>query len=198
MLEALSPSMSIGRRMMVQNRWLFGPILLRSLAETADGNALIRTTTAVTMFNSGVKDNVLPAEATAVVNFRILPGDTVASVLEHVRAVVADDRVKVARYGELAADPSPVSPVDAPAFKLLKQTVRQFFPGAILVPNLLVARTDSARYYAITDNVYKFFPAIRDEADAARVHGTNERLGTADYMKAIQFMASLMRSEALK
>lgn len=196
MLEALSPRMSFDRRLMLQNRWIFSPVLLSSLAESADGNALIRTTTAVTMFNAGVKDNVLPTQATAVVNFRILPGDTVDSVLQHVRDVVADKRIGVTFYGQLAADPSPISPVDAPSFSLLAETVHQFFPDALLAPNLLVARTDSARYYAITQNVYKFFPAIRDEADTARVHGTNERLGTADYLKAVQFMAELLQREA--
>lgn len=196
MLDTLSSRMNLKQRIIVRNQWLFSPFLLHSLEDTANGNALIRTTTAVTMFNSGIKDNVLPAQATAVVNFRILPGDTVASVLRHVREVVADDRVTVFPYGELAADPSPISPTDARSYSVLQQTIHQFFPNAVVTPNLLVARTDSARYYAITENVYRFFPAIRDEADGERIHGTNERLGTEDYLNSVQFMAELMRREA--
>lgn len=196
MLDSLSSKMDLGQRIMVRNQWLFGRILLHSLGETANGNALIRTTTAVTMFNSGIKDNVLPAEATAVVNFRILPGDTVASVLEHIRDVVADNRVTISPYGELAADPSPISPIDAPSYSILQQTIHQFFPNAIVSPNLLVARTDSARYYAITQNVYRFFPAVRDQSDFERIHGTNERLATDGYLNSIQFMAALMRRQA--
>jgi len=122
----------------------------------------------------------------------------VDSVMQHVRKVVRDDRVQMTIYGNLSADPSPVSPIDTPSFSNLERTVHEFFPDAVPVPNLLVARTDSARYYAITQNVYKFFPAIRDEADVARVHGSNERLSTEDYLKSIQFMATLIRREALE
>ena len=196
MLEALAPRMSFGQRAMVRNRAVFGPWLLRSLARTPNGNALIRTTTAVTMFNGGVKDNVLPSQATVVVNFRILPGDTVDSVTQHVRAVIADSRVSISLYGDLAADPSPISTTATPAFAALTQTVQEFFPEALVAPNLLVARTDSARYTGISSNIYKFFPAIRDEADGDRVHGTNERLGTNDYLRSVQFMAALLRREA--
>ncbi len=196
MLDALAPQMPLGERMMARNRWLLEPVLIHSLEQTPDGNALVRTTTAVTMFHAGVKDNVLAAKAEAVVNFRILPGDTLASLRQHVGNAIGDDRVKVTQYGDLAAEASPVSPTDAPGYRTLESMVEEFFPGATVTPNLLVARTDSARYYALTDNVYKFFPMVRNEADMQRIHGINERFAAADYVKAIQFMAQLMRAEA--
>ena len=196
MLDGLASQMSFTQRVMVRNRWLFGPFLLRSFGRTPNGNALIRTTTAVTMFQGGVKDNILPSQAMAVVNFRILPGDTVASVEEHVRNVIADDRINLTIYGDLSAEPSSIAPTSGAPFLGLEQTVEQFFPQAVVTPNLLVARTDSVRYAALTPNIYKFFPAIRDEADGERVHGINERLGTEDYLRSVQFMATLLRREA--
>jgi carboxypeptidase PM20D1 len=193
MLDAIAPSMSFGNRLVVANRWLFSPLLIRSLATTPSGNALVRTTTALTMMNAGVKDNVLPTQATAVVNFRILPGDTVQAVLDHVHSVVNDSDIRISLYPTTAGEPSPISPTDSAGFKLLQQTVNAYFPDAPVTPNLLVARTDSVHYYQITPDVYRFFPAVRDETDIEAVHGINERMGTAAYVKAVQFMAAMMR-----
>jgi carboxypeptidase PM20D1 len=81
MLEQLGPEFPYVQRMAVANLWLFGPLVERQLAAAPSTNASIRTTTAPTIFQAGVKDNVLPASARAVVNFRILPGDSVGSVL---------------------------------------------------------------------------------------------------------------------
>ena len=78
--------MPFGQRVVFANLWLFAPLVEREMAKIPQTNAGIRTTTAPTIFAAGVKDNVLPATARAVVNFRILPGDTVDTVVEHVRA----------------------------------------------------------------------------------------------------------------
>ena len=72
---------AVGRqRVVLSNQWLLGPLLLDRLVHAPATNALVRTTTAATMIAGGIKENVLPGEATAVINFRILPGDTIASV----------------------------------------------------------------------------------------------------------------------
>ena len=193
MLDALAPAMGFGQRLVVANRWLLGPLLVKSLEQTPSGNALVRTTTALTMMNAGVKDNVLPTQATAVVNFRILPGDTVDDVMDHVRTVVNDSNVNVSLYPSTSGNPSPVSPVKAEGYALLSKTIQEFFPDAPVTPNLLVARTDSVHYYQLTPNVYRFFPAVRDEEDVAAVHGVNERMSVENYLRAVQFMAALMQ-----
>ena len=78
------PKMPFWPRLPLANRWLFGSLIVRRLEESPTTNAILRTTTAATIFEGGVKDNVLPAYARAVVNFRIKPGDTVDHVLAHV------------------------------------------------------------------------------------------------------------------
>jgi carboxypeptidase PM20D1 len=193
MLDALAPQMGFGERLVVSNRWLLEPVLVASLENTPSGNALVRTTTALTMMNAGVKDNVLPTQATAVANFRILPGDTIQRVLDHVRSVVNDPQVHVALYPTTAGEASPESPTDGPGYDLLRGTIEKFFPNAPVTPNLLVARTDSVHYYQLTPDVYRFFPAVRTEVDIESIHGINERMGIADYAKAVQFMAALMQ-----
>jgi carboxypeptidase PM20D1 len=86
MFDTLAPEMSGLNRVALSNLWLFKPLLLREFAKTGPTEATVRTTTALTIFNAGDKDNVLPGHAEATVNFRLIPGDTQASVTEQVAA----------------------------------------------------------------------------------------------------------------
>lgn len=194
MFESMAPYMPFGRRMIMGNLWLFRPLLLWQMSQKPGTNAMIRTTTALTMFNGGVKDNVLPNKATAVVNYRILPGDTVASVMAHTQRVAGRPAIRVSEYASSANDPSIVSPTNGPGYAMLTQTIHTFFPHAAVAPYLVLGATDSRTYYAITPNVYRFFPAVREQDDHLRVHGTDERMGTVQYLQAIQFMALLMEN----
>src|SRR3954469_1567716 len=76
MFETLAPEMKGFNRVILSNLWLFKPLLLREFEKTGPSEATIRTTTALTIFNAGDKDNVLPGNAEATVNFRLMPGDT--------------------------------------------------------------------------------------------------------------------------
>ena len=80
-------------RLGLRNLWLFGPVIRPLLSSNDAIGPMLRTTTAATLFHAGVKDNVLPSVARATVNFRIFPGDTIDSVVAHVREVVDDDRI---------------------------------------------------------------------------------------------------------
>jgi len=99
MFNTLGPLMPFSRRVIMANLWLFEPMLTRMLSQLPSGNAMVRTTTAVTMMNAGIKDNVVPSAATAVVNFRLLPGDSVAWVTSRVKAIIGDERVSVEPLG---------------------------------------------------------------------------------------------------
>ena len=136
-LDYLGPEMSLPRRMALANLWLFGPVVRRQFLGAPATAAMLRTTTAVTMLRAGVKENVLPADAAAVVNFRIIPGETTDSVTERVRATIADDRVQVRPFGDVpAADPSAVSDPASPGFQLVQQTLAEVAPDAVVAPTL--------------------------------------------------------------
>jgi carboxypeptidase PM20D1 len=147
------------------------------------------------MIRGGVKENVLPSEAKAWVNFRILPGDTVASVVEHVRETVGPG-IQVAVSGTMASEPSPESPADADSFRLLQTTLSQVFPGMIAAPNLLSGGTDTKHFQKLSSNVYRFIPVAITAADLDRIHGTNERVSVQDYAGAVRFYAQLVRNAA--
>ena len=195
MLERLAPEFSFGRRLAIANLWLLRPLVARQMAQSPITNALVRTTTAPTLFNAGIKDNVLPAEASAVVNFRILPGDSIASVEAQVRELIDDPAIELSRL-DFSSEPSPVADPSTPAFAMLEKTVNEVFPDAVVTTGLVIGATDNRHYGAVRDARYNFLPVTITEEDLSRVHGTNERIGVADYSRMIQFYARLLHNAA--
>ncbi len=157
--------------------------------------AMLHTTTAVTMVNGGIKENVLPPFATAMVNFRILQGETVQSVAEYVKRVINDNRVEVTDLSS-SIDPSPVSDPYGKEYKVIEKSIRQIWgtPDLVVSPYLVIGGAD-AKYFAasIAGNVYRF-TAVRVEsaADSARWHGVNERVLVKEFAKSIGFFYQLI------
>ena len=94
-LEAVGRELPFLPRNLLANYWLFGPLIEGQIVKTPSMNALVRTTGAVTIVRGGLKDNVLPDSAQAIVNYRLLPGDTSGALLDHIRRAVADPAVSV-------------------------------------------------------------------------------------------------------
>ena len=194
MFDTLAPEMSGFNRVALSNLWLFRPVVQRQLEKAGSTNAMLRTTTALTIVNAGNKENVLPGRAEAMVNFRILPGEDVDHVMAHMKAQVQ----QVAPRAELeplpgAHNPSKVAPTDSRQYRLLNQTIREVFPDAVVAPGLMVAATDSAHYDRISDHIFKFSPVRANAEDLKRFHGTNERLSVSNYADAIRFYQRLAR-----
>jgi carboxypeptidase PM20D1 len=195
MLEYAGPHMAFPMRMVMANLWLFERVVMRVLAADPAPNAAIRTTTAATIFQAGSKENVLPIQARAVVNFRILPGDSVQGVINHVTDTVDDERVTVRVLpGGESTEPSPVSDVHAEGYRHLAASVRQVRPEVIVAPGLTLGGTDSKNYVNVCDNLYRIQPMLVSTDDLARIHGTNERLEIDNYARAIQTYAQVMRN----
>lgn len=194
LFACVAPEMSFVRRMVFANLWFFGPLVKHQLARSPATNAAIRTTTAVTVVKGGTRDNVLPKAATAIVNFRILPGQSTATVTEYVRGVIADPRVNIKPVKR--EEPSPVSATDSESFRTLATTIRQIFPKVLVAPGLVVARTDSAHFLAITLTAYRFRPLSLTPADLNRIHGTNERIAIDSYAALIKFYVQLLQNSA--
>ncbi len=195
MIEAMTPYLPFTRRMVMANMWLTAPLVRRGLAANPLGAALMRTTTAPTMLSAGVKDNVLPPEATAVVNFRIRPGETQTTVMDRVRRVIADTLITVEPTDSARVDPSPISDVDSPAYRLIATTVRGMAPGERLpvVPYLVMGGTDAKYWGPHSNRVFRFLAIPLGSGDAGRVHGVNERVAVADYGTAVGFFARLLK-----
>ena len=191
MFAAVAPELPFGQRLAMSNLWLLKPVVEGMLGKSAATNAMMRTTTALTVLNAGNKENVLPGRAEAVVNFRILPGDTIESVTAYVKQVVADERVEVSVLGT-GFNPSSVSSPRAEGYQLIERTVREVFPDAMVAPGLMLAASDARHFQSVADQHYRFMPIRFKSADLQRVHGTDERIAIDQLADMVRFYHRLL------
>jgi carboxypeptidase PM20D1 len=189
----IGSALTFWQRMLFANTWLFGGLLKKQLAKSGIMNASIRTTTAPTIISAGVKDNVLPGKAEAVVNFRILPGDDLRSVFQMVQERVNDERVQLTPYegdvleGEAGWNPTPVADTESPYFLRLTRLIRETYPDSITAPYLVTGGTDARHYAPLTDNALRFVPMLMEKGDLQRMHGVDERLSLENCAKMVGF-----------
>jgi carboxypeptidase PM20D1 len=194
MFETLAPEMHGLQRVALSNLWLFGPLVRAELEKAPATSAALRTTTAITVIHGGNKENVLPGRADALVNFRLLPGDTAAAVLDHVRSAVGDPAIRFEIVSSHEA--SPVASTASASYRLIERTVRELFPGVVVAPGLMIGSTDSRHMAGIADNIYRFSPVRAHSEDLSRFHGTDERIAIMNYVELIRFYDALIRHAA--
>ncbi|XP_053499242.1 N-fatty-acyl-amino acid synthase/hydrolase PM20D1.2 [Ictalurus furcatus] len=192
--EHLAHKFSLPLRFIMSNLWLFNPLMSRVMERRPDMNAFVRTTTAVTMFNAGVKVNVLPSHAEAVVNLRIHSAQTLQEVLELIESTISDDRVKVKLMKGF--DPLPISSYDEQSFgfQIIKKTVLDMFPEVTVAPGICVGNTDSRHYTPLTKDIYRFSPTWFKPGDPQRFHGINERISSKNYEEVVLFYFRLIQN----
>ena len=196
MFEYVGPEMPFWGRMAFANIWCFGRLIERKLSTSRATNALIRTTMAPTIFKSGVEEDVLPKSAEAVVNFRILPSDSIAGVVERASRAIDDTLVKIRLLKHSAFQPSVVSDIASPSFKMLQRTIHQVFPGVIVAPSLFIAASDSRHFAALTRNIYRFVPMRLKGEDLKRLHGRDERISVDNYEEIVRFYIQLIHNSS--
>jgi carboxypeptidase PM20D1 len=178
-------------------RFFEGAIKSQLTAASSETNAWLRTTTAATVFEGSIQDNVLPARARAVVNFRILPGDSIAGVIEHARQVIDDPQVQISPLEQEISEPSSVSDTNSPNFEVLQRTIHQVFPEAVVTPGLVFVTTDCRHYAELSSDIYRFLPILAEVDDLGGIHGTNERISIESYERMVRFYIQLIRNSAL-
>ncbi|MBC9820707.1 M20/M25/M40 family metallo-hydrolase [Terrabacter sp. MAHUQ-38] len=167
------------------------PVLSRVLPrlghETA---AMARTTVAVTQLTGSPAANVIAATARALVNVRVMVGETVDGAIERIRRTIGDPHVEVALVS--GDEPSPVSPTDDTAYALLTATLEEVFPGTVPVPYVMLAATDSRHFHRVWPRVYRFTPFRMTDAQRASIHGVDERIGVDDFLDGVSWYRRLI------
>ena len=186
LMQKSAPEMSFTSRLAFGNLFLFKSIVLDQMEKSKAGNAMIRTTTSPTIFEAGIKENVIPTSARAVVNYRILPGETVEDVIAHTVKTINDDRVNVAPL-QASTNPSPISPSDNQAYLTIERSVKEVFNNIITIPSLVVGATDSRHFTKISPNVYRFVPYKISPKNLDCFHGIDERVPVSEFKDAIRF-----------
>jgi carboxypeptidase PM20D1 len=186
--SAASPTLQLA----FSNLWLFKGLIKMKLASNTETDAIMRTTTAPTIINGGIKDNVLPSVAEAVVNFRLLPGDSIAGVCERVRKLIDDERISIEAVPNKAWEASPISPTSARAYQHISSVIGELFTDTNVAPYNLLGATDSRNFCEISEQVYRFTPVVTSIEDAHRVHGVNERISLEAMQKLAEFFYRLI------
>uniref|UniRef100_A0A3Q3G0C4 Peptidase M20 domain containing 1, tandem duplicate 1 n=1 Tax=Labrus bergylta TaxID=56723 RepID=A0A3Q3G0C4_9LABR len=192
--EHLAHKFKLPMKFIMSNFWLFSPLLGRVLEKKSDTNAFVRTTTAVTIFKSGVKVNVIPSLAEAYVNLRIHSAQTLQEVLDLIQSTVGDERVKMELVDGF--DPLPVSSSDEKSFgfQIIKKTVLDMFPSVTVAPGICIGNTDSRHFKDLTNDIYRFAPIWFKPGDAQRFHGINERISKKNYEELVVFYFNLIQN----
>jgi carboxypeptidase PM20D1 len=193
-LRALSGQAPFFTRLAAANSWLFGPWLIRVLAATPDGAALLHTTLVPTELQGSQKADALPATASALIAYGLFPGDTAQGAMRRARRAVRGLAVDL-RWAAPPHDPPPTASVHAGAYRVIAALVRttQHVPVA---PALMIRATDSRRLSPVASDIYDFTPVRLAAADMTRVQGADERITLKNLEGMTEFYARLIATVA--
>ncbi|MEX1366396.1 MAG: M20 family peptidase [Nannocystaceae bacterium] len=193
MVDQLAPHLGFGMRVGLANRWLLDPLVVALMTTDPASHASVRTTLVPTMIDAGVAPNVLAQRAEVVLNSRILPGDTVADVLEHVRAVIDDPQIEVRCLSEHECrEPTTVADIEGEGFALVRRAIVHTVPDAVVIPNLVVGGTDARHYQRVARDAFRFLPIRLRKAERVRLHGTDEQITVEGFADAVRFYLNLL------
>ena len=152
--------------------------------------AMVRTTFAVTMLRGSEKSNVIPPEATAQLDCRMLAGDDPEEIAAWVRDVIADEHVEV----KIAREPKipNLSPPDTELYKAMADALQRRAPGVVVAPMILVAFTDNWVFRRCGLHGYGFSPFILDDAEIERVHGNDERISLENLREGVRVYTEML------
>jgi carboxypeptidase PM20D1 len=188
-LDHIGPEMPLMRKMVFANQWLFKSTIINIYQESPVGNALVRTTMVPTIIQAGMKDNVIPTVARAIVNLRLLPGDKAEDIVAEVKLSINDNRVRVGYKKGFYSEASGVTPEDSYAYRKIDSTIKRSFSPVITSPSLMIGGTDSRYFGEISSGIIKFSPVF----DPIGFHGIDERISLEGYRSAIWFYEQLIR-----
>lgn len=191
-LDHVGGSMDFVSRMAIANQWMLKMPLLKVLEKNPATNALVRTTTAVTMAKGSDASNVLSSTADISVNFRILTGESVEMVLEHVNNICADYDVDI--QVESAREPSNLSSEDTRGFRAIKNSITKLYPEASVASYITLTATDAQKYETVSDNVYRLMPVLLNEYEQRTIHNENEYISLENYGKMISYFKDIMKT----
>jgi acetylornithine deacetylase/succinyl-diaminopimelate desuccinylase-like protein len=154
-------------------------------------NSMMRDTVVPTMLQAGIRANVIPSEARANLNIRLLPGDSSEALLSDLRKLVNDPNVKI----ELQPDSglaAPNSSIETDFYANITKVSAQEFGGAPVVPFMSTGATDSSQLRLHSVQAYGLRPFPLSEEDDRRMHGDDERLPLASFAKGVDLTVRIV------
>ena len=152
---------------------------------------MMRDTIAPTMLEAGIRANVIPSEAHAVLNIRLLPGDTIDVLLNELRKLVNDPSVKLEVMQDAGLS-APNSSIETEFYAEITRVCAKEFGGAPVLPYMSTGATDSAQLRLHNVQAYGLRPFPLTDEDERRVHGDNERMPLASFAKGVDLMTRIV------
>ncbi|MDP9146302.1 MAG: M20/M25/M40 family metallo-hydrolase [Acidobacteriota bacterium] len=154
-------------------------------------NSMLRDTVVPTMLTAGIRNNVIPAEARANLNIRLLPGDNINVLLADLTKLVNDPQIKfeVQPDAGLAAPPSSL---ESDFYATISKVASAQFTNAPVVPFMSTGATDSSQLRLHNVQAYGLMPFPIEEADYQRMHGDDERIPLQSFAKGVDVLARIV------
>lgn len=169
-------------------------------------SALMRDTMVVTMINAGVKPNIIPGEAEAIMNARLMPGVDVYAFVEQVKTLIGNPAIEVEIVNsrpkeEQAAffrERSAIQPssIETDLFRALEQQAKRVWPQAEVLPMMLQASTDAGAWRSRGIPVYGIWPYPVDPDTMSRVHGHDERIAVKSVHEGVDYVYGVLKQVA--
>ncbi len=171
--------------------WLdFDPAFRGRFLADRGQNALVRNTVAITVLEGGTQTNVMPLEAAAHLDARLLPGESCSEFRSEIVDVIGDPRIEVETL--LAFDTGSSSPVDTELFRAVQRVAGRLDPSAVVVPRAIAGFTDAHYFRTLGITSYGFVPRWLPPRESLGIHGPNERVSIKNLERGAQAMVAIL------
>ena len=168
------------------------PAFVQKLHSSRPGhNSLIRDTCSMTRLSGSTKINVIPPEAWAELDCRILPDKPSEQFIEELKNMIGDTGVTIETI--MAFTPA-ISETNTRLFAAIESVTQELHPGSRVLPSVSTGFTDSHFTRDLGIVSYGFNPLITDSGEHTGVHGNDEQVGEAAFRRAVNDFAAVVRN----
>ncbi|NJD64207.1 MAG: M20/M25/M40 family metallo-hydrolase [Chloroflexi bacterium] len=162
------------------------------IRQSPEMQAMFVNTLNLTMLDAGIKANVIPAKSEAVIDCRLLPGQTKDDWIRQVRERIADERIEVELYSPDQGEPERV-PWDTELFRAINDVVKEAMEDAVVVPGMTIGGTDNRFLRAMGIPAYGFIPCLLSPEERRGFHGNDEFMTVENFQMGCELMYEIVR-----
>jgi acetylornithine deacetylase/succinyl-diaminopimelate desuccinylase-like protein len=170
------------------------PAFRNRITSNPDWNYMLRNTMSLTVMKGGPQTNVIPSEAVAELDIRLLPGEDPEKFLAEIRRVIADDQIQIEKIGDFRLANS--SPTDNLLWQTIQRVIARHYPETVVTPVLAGGYTESQMYRQLGINSYGFCPFVTTPEESNTSHGVDERITIANYKNGLKVLYEVIRDIA--